>query len=38
VAFTNDRYRHLFPEVDAAAAAKLEALRNFGLQTRAEVY
>jgi len=30
VAFTYDRYGHLFPEVDVGGAAKLEALRNFG--------
>ena len=33
VAFTYDRYGHLFPEVDVGAAAKLEAHRNFGLLT-----
>ncbi len=30
VAFTYDRYGHLFFEVDVGAAAKFEALRNFG--------
>jgi len=38
VAFTYDRYGHLFPEVEVGAATKLEALRNSGLQTGAEVY
>ena len=38
VAFTYDRYGHLFPEVDCGAAAKLEALRNFGLQSGTEAY
>jgi hypothetical protein len=38
VAFTYNRYGHLSSEVDVGAAAKLEALRNFGLQTGAEVY
>jgi integrase len=38
VAFTYDLYGLLFPEVDVGAAAKLETLRNFGLQTGAEVY
>ena len=33
-----DRYGHLFSEVDVGAATKLEALRNHGLQTGAEVY
>ena len=33
-----DRYGHLFPEVDVGAATKLEALRNYGLQSGAEVY
>jgi hypothetical protein len=32
------QHGHLFPEVDNGAAAKLEALRNFGLPTGAEVY
>jgi integrase len=31
VAFTYDRYGHLFPEVDHAAAAKLDAVRTHGL-------
>jgi len=31
VAFTYDRYGHLFPEVDVGAAAKLNALRTHGL-------
>jgi hypothetical protein len=35
VSFTYDRHGHVFPEVDVGAAAKLEALRNFGLQIRA---
>lgn len=30
-AFTYDRYGHLFPEVDSAAAAKLDHLRTTGL-------
>ena len=30
VAFTYDRYGHLFPEVDSGAAAKRDALRNSG--------
>ena len=38
VAFTYDRFGHLSSEIDVGAAAKLEALRNFGLQTDAEVY
>jgi len=33
-----DRYGHLFSEVDVGAATKLEALRNYGLQTGAGVY
>jgi hypothetical protein len=35
---TYDRYGHLFPEVDVGAATKPEALRNYRLQTGAEVY
>jgi hypothetical protein len=35
VAFTYDRYGHLFPEVDSRAARKLHALRQGGL-TRSE--
>jgi integrase len=31
VSFTYDRYGHLFPEVDSGAAAKLDAIRNEGL-------
>jgi integrase len=31
VAFTYDRYGHLFPEVDSGAAGKLDALRSNGL-------
>ena len=31
VAFTYDRYGHLFPGVDHAAAAKLDAVRTHGL-------
>lgn len=31
VSFTYDRYGHLFPEVDHAAAAKLDAVRTHGL-------
>src|SRR5208283_4654221 len=31
VAFTYDRYGHLFPEADSMAAAKLEAIRAIGL-------
>jgi hypothetical protein len=38
VAFTYDRYGHRFPEVDVGAVAKLETLRNFGLQTGTNVY
>jgi hypothetical protein len=38
VAFTDDRYGHLFPEVDVGAATKLEALRNFSALISAEVY
>ena len=30
VAFTYDRYGHLFPEADTKAAAKLDALRFKG--------
>jgi hypothetical protein len=32
VSFTYERYGHLFPEVDHAAAAKLDAIRSVGLQ------
>jgi len=31
LAFTYDRYGHLSPEVDRAAAAKLDAVRTHGL-------
>jgi len=31
VAFTYDRYRHLFPEADTMAACKLDAVRTAGL-------
>jgi hypothetical protein len=31
VAFTYDRYGHLFPEADTMAAAKLDAIRTIGL-------
>jgi hypothetical protein len=31
VAFTYDRYGHLFPEADTMAAAKLDAIRTTGL-------
>jgi len=34
VAFTYDRYGHLFPEADTMAAAKLEAIRSSGLGAR----
>jgi hypothetical protein len=37
-AYLSGVYGHLFPEVESGAAAKLEALRNFGLPTGAEVY
>jgi len=30
VAFTFDRYGHLFPEADTTAAAKLDAIRSIG--------
>ncbi|MGH9291870.1 MAG: tyrosine-type recombinase/integrase [Acidimicrobiales bacterium] len=33
VSFTYDRYGHLFPEIDHAAAAKLDAIRSGGLRT-----
>jgi integrase len=36
VAFTYDRYGHLFPEVDGGAARKLEALRTAGLASIAK--
>src|ERR1035441_8276677 len=32
VSFTYERYGHLFPEVDHAAAAKLDAIRSVGLR------
>ena len=33
VAFTYDRYGHLFPEVDKAAGAKLDGLRAHAIST-----
>jgi hypothetical protein len=36
VAFTYDRYRHLFPEVDEWAATKLDAIRMGGLARATE--
>jgi integrase len=36
VAFTYDRYGHLFPEVDSGAAVKLDAIRAGGLSRAAE--
>ncbi|MGB9112679.1 MAG: tyrosine-type recombinase/integrase [Acidimicrobiales bacterium] len=37
VAFTYDRYGHLFPEVDSGAAAKLDGLRRTGLRSIADL-
>lgn len=34
VSFTYDRYGQLFPEVDSGAAARLDAVRTFGLGDR----
>jgi len=35
VAFTYDRYSHLFPEIDHLAAVKLEVIRTRGLDATA---
>lgn len=37
VAFTYDRYGHLFPEVDSVAASKLDSLRKSRLRATVEV-